>query len=121
MIIQIYEDYRTEVYWVGELEDLLEANQEIPDWQRKELRKLQPGQGLDLEGGFRAKRPEEVKVPIIPPTPQEQLDFEAAQEAAWEKHTKFDMEAIQKQGDMFLRRSNFIDGFAYGWGARGKV
>ena len=123
MIIRLYEGHIAEdILWVGDLEDLIQENPDLPGVRIAALRDLEPGEWMSLGNKFRAQRPEKVSVPFIPPTPQAQLDFEAAQEAAWEEHVeKLDMNEVQERGDLFLRRSNFIDGFAHGWGARGKA
>jgi hypothetical protein len=68
MIIRLYE--KKEQVWVGDLDDLLEANQDLSTWQRRELAKLRPGYGFDLSDDFRVVRPDATTVPVIPRTPR---------------------------------------------------
>lgn len=118
MIVRLWKD--DEVLWAGELEALLSANQEISTWQRKQLRKLEPGQRRHLYRGYRVERPETPEVPVIPPVTEEQLDFEKEREAAWETHAETkDVEEARRRGELDLMRREFDNGFAYGWSRRG--
>lgn len=73
MIVRIYEGVdpgapNAEIAWAGDLEELLEANPELPEEMVRSLRGITPGCWLDIGEGFRVHHPRPASVPTIPLT-----------------------------------------------------
>lgn len=66
MIVRVYE--KAESIWVGNLEDLLDANHFLTELDRRRLKALTPGEPVELDSDFRVERLEAADVPVIPRT-----------------------------------------------------